>query len=151
MTDSFFQGGKTENGLGFLLWQTSLTWHRAIKGTLDSFDLTLPQFMILVIVFWCQVKSIETTQVKIVKWSKLDKMTTSQSLRKLEERGLLVRFENEKDTRVKIVSLTEEGKALVYTLVPLIENRDVQFFGTVSEEDQALLVRSLAGLLERVS
>lgn len=148
VSDSLFQKEKTENGLGFLVWQTSLMWHRTLKETLDSFDLTLPQFMIMVIVFWCQAKSVETTQIKIVKLSKLDKMTTSQSLRKLEGRGLLVRFENKNDSRAKVVSLTEEGRALVSTLVPLIEERDQRFFARVPQTAQALLIQSLSALLE---
>ena len=62
---------------------------------------------------WFEAHRYDTTQILIVNWSKLDKMTVSKSLRKLVALGCVNRIEHETDTRAKSVSLTEKGKEIV--------------------------------------
>ena len=50
---------------------------------------------------WFEFHQYDTTQILIVNWTKLDKMTVSKSLKKLVALKLVHRIEHETDTRAK--------------------------------------------------
>ena len=130
---------ESEKSLGFLMWKTTLTWQRMIKRTLDSYDLSHPQFVILQILLNSYTPQENKTQIDIVKQSKLDKMTVSKSLKKLGLLGLITRHENEKDPRAKTVLLTEKGKKIIEVLQPMIERVDKGFFYSLNNQQQEAL------------
>lgn len=131
---------RPEDSPGFLLWQTTMLWQRQIKMALESYGISHAQFVIMATLIWFETHHYDTTQIRIVNWSKLDKMTVSKSLKKLVSLGYVNRVEHEKDTRAKSVSLTEKGKEMVRTLVPIIEGIDSTFFGKVSHKEQINLI-----------
>lgn len=137
---------RPEDSPGFLLWQTTITWQRLIKKALEPHDITHPQFVIMSLLLWFQANKYDTTQVLIITWSKLDKMTVSQSLKKLTAQGLVDRVEHKSDTRAKSVMLTELGRALMYKLVPVVETVDAQFFNAISLSEQQVLIQILRKL-----
>lgn len=74
-------------------------------------------------------------------------MTVSKALKILVSEGLVYRMEHQKDTRAKSVSLTDQGKALIHKLVPVVEKIDATFFGRVSDPEQ----RSLIAILNQLA
>ena len=146
MSDLPFGFDKPEDSPGFLLWQTTMIWQRQIKRSLEPYDISHAQFVIMATLMWFEAHRYNTTQILIVNWSKLDKMTVSKSLRKLVALGFVNRIEHETDTRAKSVSLTEKGKEMVRTLVPIVESIDSTFFGKASIQEQKSLVQILAKL-----
>jgi DNA-binding MarR family transcriptional regulator len=140
-----------EDSPGFLLWQTTITWQRLIKKALEPYQISHAQFVIMAILLWFEQHGYDTTQVLIVNWSKLDKMTVSQALKKLVTEGLVVRAEHKTDTRAKNVKLSSKGKVLVNKLVPKIEQIDEEFFGAVSQADQKSIIRILNKLTSSAS
>lgn len=145
-TESAFGFDKPEDSLGFLLWQTTVTWQRLIKKALEPYNLSHTHHVIMAILLWFEEHHYDTTQVVIVKWSKLDKMTVSNSLKKLVALGFVNRVEHETDSRAKRVTLTEKGKILARRLVPIIEKIDAEFFWKLSIQDGKDLVRILGQL-----
>jgi len=137
---------KPEDSPGFLLWQTTMIWQRQIKKALEAYDVSHAQFVIMATLMWFEAHHYDTTQISIVNWSKLDKMTVSQSLKKLVALGYVNRIEHETDTRAKNVSLTEKGKERVRTLVSIVEGIDSLFFGKASHQEQKSLVHVLSKL-----
>ena len=85
-------------------------------------------------------------EIDIINISKLDKMTVSQSLKKLSTKGLVNRSEHTEDTRAKAVELTSKGKTLAKKLVYIVEEIDRNFFGTLEEKQRATLIRILRNL-----
>lgn len=139
MADLPFGFEKPEDSPGFLLWQTTMIWQRKIKKALDVHAISHAQFVIMATLLWFDAHHYDTTQVLIVHWSKLDKMTVSKSLKKLVSLGLVKRIENEIDTRAKSVSLTQKGKDFVHTLVPVVESIDEEFFGKAASKQDKLI------------
>ncbi|MDF3034581.1 MAG: ohrR [Alphaproteobacteria bacterium] len=146
MPDLPFGFDKPEDSPGFLLWQTTMTWQRLIKKTLEPYAISHAQFVIMAILLWLEGHAYDTSQILIVNWSKLDKMTVSKSLKKLVAQGLVHRVEHATDMRAKSVSLTDQGKALVCQLVPIIEQVDAEFFGEISKPDHQSLIQILRKL-----
>lgn len=146
--NSAFGFEQPEDSPGFLLWQTSVTWQRLIKKALEPYTISHTHHVIMAILLWFEEHQQDATQVLIVKWSKLDKMTVSNALKKLVADGLVNRREHERDTRVKRVTLTNKGKNLARKLVPVVEEVDAAFFGKMSAQDSKNVVRILAGLIK---
>ena len=148
MSELPFGFDQPEDSPGFLLWQTTVVWQRLIKKVLEPAEVSHAQFVIMALLLWSEANHVETTQVLIVKRSKLDKMTVSVSLKKLVGRGLVSRVEHATDTRAKSVSLTKTGEALVRELIPKVERVDASFFKKISKEDQQTLIAMLGRLAE---
>ena len=70
------------------------------------------------------------------KHTKLDKMTLSKSLKKLEKEDLVLRAENETDTRAKTIALTDDGVDLAMKSVKIVEEVDKGFFSTFSQQEK---------------
>jgi len=138
---------KPEDSPGFMLWQTTTTWQRLIRKALDAYGISHSQFVILAVSLWFEQKGVETTQLKIAELSKIDKMTISLGLKYLASKNLVVRKENEEDTRVKSVMLTKTGRTLAARLVPIIEKIDNEFFGVITNQEQ----KSLLGILQKIN
>ncbi len=137
---------KPADSPGFLLWQTSTIWQRQIKKALDAYEVSHAQFVIMALTLWFGANNYNANQILISKWSKLDKMTVSKSLKKLVLLGLVTREEDSKDTRAKCVLLTDKGKKLLDTLVPIVEDIDRKFFERVSVYEQKSLTHTLGKL-----
>lgn len=146
--DSAFGFDQPEDSPGFLLWQTTVTWQRLIKKALEPYNVSHTHHVIMAILLWFEEHHEDATQVLIVKWSKLDKMTISSALKKLVEEELVTRTEHETDTRAKRVTLTKQGRVLAQKLVPVIEKIDAMFFGHLSAQDEKNMVRVLAQLIK---
>jgi len=148
VSDLPFGFEKPEDSPGFLLWQTTMIWQRQIKKALEAYDISHAQFVIMATLLWFDAHDYDTTQVSIVNWTKLDKMTVSKSLKKLVEMKYVKRLEHEKDTRAKSVSLAQKGKDMITQLIPLVEAVDQKFFGNASAPEQKGLIHTLRRLLD---
>lgn len=137
---------RPDDSLGFLLWQTTIIWQRQIKKALEKYNISHAQFVIMATLLWFESHNYDTTQILIVNWSKLDKMTVSKSLKKLVALELVNRMEHEIDTRAKSILLTDKGKRLVNKVVPIVEGIDDVFFGKASTDEQKDLIHILRTL-----
>lgn len=134
---------KPEDSPGYLLWQTTMSWQRLIKKALEAYDISHPQFVIMATLLWFEAHHTDTTQILIVNWTKLDKMTVSAALKNLVAKGLVSREEHTIDTRAKTSILTNKGKRLLETLIPLVEKIDAEFFDKLSKTNQQSLMQLL--------
>lgn len=74
----------------------------------EPLGITYPQYLVL-LVLWEQDKQ---PVCDIAKRLLLDTNTVTPLLQRMEKQGLVTRTRGKKDTRQRIVSLTEQGKAL---------------------------------------
>ncbi len=133
---NLFKFGTPSESSGFLLWKTTNLWQREIKKTLKKFDLTHTQFVILASSYWLSRKNENITQVEIANFIDIDKMMTSNVIRKLIEKKLLKRKEHKTDTRAKVISLTKKGTETLKKSVKEVENFDVTFFEQLSNRNE---------------
>ena len=143
MIDSAVGFATPEDSLGFSLWQTITAWQRIIKSRLDPLGISHAQFVIMALLLWYNENQQAPIQSIIVERTKLDKMTVSQSLKKLAKEKLIRRTEDSYDTRAKKVSLTSKGKALTKKMVPLVEAVDKEFFAAISAKERNVLLACL--------
>jgi DNA-binding MarR family transcriptional regulator len=129
---SHFEG--PEHSPGFLLWQVSTKWRRAIETALATLNLTHPQFVLLASLGWLTRYHTDVTQVELARHCGTDVNMTSQVLRSLEQKGYIERHRRKGDERSKFPKITEKGVKLVEQAIPLVEKVDDNFFGKLDSE-----------------
>jgi DNA-binding MarR family transcriptional regulator len=138
---------KPEDSPGFLLWQVTNSWQRRIRHALKEIGLTHVQFVLLTATDWLDNAKLPTNQTNVAKFAHTDVMMTSQVIRTLKGKGLVVVEENPSDTRAHILKVTPTGKRLVRTALELVEDADGKFFGPLAR-DSIRFVEMLNLLIE---
>lgn len=129
-----------EESPGYLLWHVSLCWRSLIEKALKEFNLTHPQFVILMTISWLTKKGEHINQIDISKASGLDPNTTSSILRLLEKKNFIkrIRSVNEKS---KNPQLTQLGQDIVKEALPAVEKTDSNFFEILTSQDIDKLIK----------
>lgn len=97
-----------ENQLCFSLYSTSMAITRAYKPVLDELGLTYPQYLVL-LVLWDEDGR---TVGQIAERLALESSTITPLVKRLEAAGLVVRKRDDADERRVFVHLTDQGRAL---------------------------------------
>jgi DNA-binding MarR family transcriptional regulator len=129
---------------GLLLWRVTNRWQAAIRAALKPHGLTHVQFVLLATLTWLDDEG-PVTQRQLADHAATDVMMTSQVVRALAERGLVVRHEHASDRRAKSLAVTPAGAALANTTVGVVEECDRAFFSTLGTQERAF-VRGLGVL-----
>lgn len=136
-----------ETSPGFLLWHVSTSWRGSIERILKNFKLTHPQFVILASLAWLTRKEALVSQASVGKMAGIDPNTTSQIIRGLEKKELVLR-ESSSDGRVKNPSLTKKGKEVLSKALPSVESEDQYFFNSLSKTELESLLKMFQKLIE---
>ncbi|NUW41937.1 MarR family winged helix-turn-helix transcriptional regulator [Nonomuraea rhodomycinica] len=131
---------------GFLLWRITLRWQRAVTAALEPFDLTHVQFVLLACAWWLNRQGGRPNQLSVARQAGADVKMASQVLRKLEDKGLLVRETDPADSRAKLLRVTDRGRELIERAVAEVERTDAAFFAAAP--DPPALVSTLRALAE---
>lgn len=106
---------------GFSRWRAAMRWQRELDRALAALDLTHTQCLVL----WAAAAAERAArdgvpQRAIAEAAGLDAATTSQIVRKLEDRGLLDRGPTFGDARAWRVLVTRSGAQLLRRATPLV-------------------------------
>lgn len=131
---------------GFLLWRVTLHWQRLVTEALRPFNLTHVQFALLSSAWWLSRDAgadggardaadgqggpggHSPNQLAIAAQAGTNVKMTSEVLRKLEDKGLIVQRTDPGDRRAKSITVTPEGVRLAEQAVVAVEQVDAAFF-----------------------
>jgi DNA-binding MarR family transcriptional regulator len=134
-----------EESPGFLLWHVTLRWQREIAAALAPLDLTHVQFVLLASTWWLNSRGEDPNQLGVARQAGTDVKMTSEVLRKLEAKRLIVRTVDAADTRARKIRVTERGGELAVRAVAAVEAVDAAFFRAVPDTGALLaMLRPLA-------
>lgn len=133
---------------GFLLWHVSTTWRSSIELKLKSIGLSHPQFVILATLGWLTRKGDRVTQAAIGMMAGLDPNTTSQIIKGLEKKQLIIR-EKSSDKRAKNPILTKKGSDILKKAMPAVEVKDAEFFQNLTEKEVGDMMDIFQKLIEK--
>lgn len=137
---------RPEESTGFLLQKATQSWERRLDGVLRPHNLTLMQFQLLTGIRWlAETDEAPITQNQLAMHLNIDRMMTSQVLRRLERRGLVSRVPSQHDRRSNLLSLTLEGEETLSVVLPIVMRTDALFFIQLAQ-DEAELRRHLLTL-----
>jgi DNA-binding MarR family transcriptional regulator len=116
-----------------------------VVAALDPLGLTHVQFVLLACAWWLTSQGHQPNQLAIAAQASTDVKMTSEVLRKLEEKGLLERTVDPRDSRARVIGVTPAGAALARRAMTVVEQADGEFFAGASAAFVAQL-RRLAGM-----
>lgn len=135
MSDSSpFKHTKADDSAGFLLWKITALWQSRLSEVLSEFGITQTQYAIMASLRWFEKQGEPTTQAHVVEHAKIDKMTLSKAVRKLENLGLVIREQSSTDSRAINVRFTAKGQNAIQQAVVAIEKADDDFFSCLSAQ-----------------
>jgi len=117
---------------GLLLWQITNRWQAAQRAALRPLGLTHVQFVLLAGLAWLGIRG-RVNQRDLAEHASTDPMMTSQVVRVLEGRGLVVRREDPTDRRARLLAVTSAGRTLANRAVVVVEQVDRTFFEPVGD------------------
>ncbi len=130
---------KASDSTGFMLWQVTLAWQRAMRAALDPHELTHVQFVLLTSVWWLGEHEEAPTQQRIAEFVNVDTMMTSQVLRRLAARQLISRELDDKDARARRIMLTDAGREVLTGALVDVDNTDDTFFAVLGPDAETFL------------
>ena len=139
-------GSEAETIAGFLLWQVSKLWQQRLTLSLQDLGLPPTQAVILANVLRLNEEGGEVTQSSLSKATKVDRMTTSQTLRSLEEKRLITRRSSKRDSRTNQIRLTVRGRETAFETVARLAAAHQAFFLPL-KDDKARMVSYLTRLV----
>lgn len=119
---------------GFLLWQVSKLWQRKLNAALKDLDLSSTQAVILGNIVRMTGQKRTVTQISLSEITKVDPMTTSQSIRTLEKKKLIKRIVSEKDKRAFSIQPTTQGVQVTLEALQRIAQAHEEFFRPLDNE-----------------
>jgi DNA-binding MarR family transcriptional regulator len=122
-------------GRGFMLWQITNGWQRAIRAALAPIGLTYVQLVLLAGLQDRIAAGASVSQAGLAQALGADVMMTSQVLRALEAAGLVRRDRDPRDTRARTLALTEDGQAKLSAALPVLEAVDTDFFRVLGHKE----------------
>jgi DNA-binding MarR family transcriptional regulator len=125
MTSRFASAGESP---GFLLWRISNAWQQRQRVALQPLGLTHVQFVLLTSLVWLTQQGEAVTQTNLASQAQTDLMMTSQVVRALEVRGLLIRTTSAHDRRARVLTPTPAGTALAAAAITVVEAVDATCF-----------------------
>ncbi|MBA2675314.1 MarR family transcriptional regulator [Ramlibacter sp.] len=144
-----FKHKKADDSAGFLLWKITALWQQRLGGVLGELGITQTQYAIMASLRWFEEQGEPPTQTHLVAHARIDKMTLSKAIRRLEEDSLLLRETSPDDSRAVSVRFTAKGRKLVQKAVVAIESADDAFFSCLPPrllgDYKALTLRLIAG------
>ncbi len=115
---------------GFALWSAALRWQRELTAALAPSSLTPVQYALLsTALAYDRRHRRPPSQVVLAQAAGTDTMMTSQVLRALEQRGLIVRGVDPTDRRARRIVLTAAGTDVVAVATPLVDALEERHFG----------------------
>lgn len=145
-----FKHATADESPGFLLWKLTALWQGALAAVFAEFGITQTQYAILASLRWFEARGEPITQRHLVAHAKLDKMTLSKAIRRLEEVGLVKRTPSATDGRATEVRFSTRGREITEAAIVAVEAADDRFFTPLSATDLARY-KSLALALIRAN
>ena len=130
---------------GFLLWHATLRWQRVMTATLAPLGLTHVQFVLLASTWWLNSQGNEPSQQDVATHAGTEIRMTSEVLRALEAKGLIVRATDPHDSRARALRTTGAGRSLARRAIKAVESADAAFFDGVARPQFVRALRTLAG------
>lgn len=123
-----------DDQVGFMLSQAYLLKQRVTNFALKDLDITYMQFVILSTIRILQEEKGWITQQTIADKRRLDKVTVSNTVKTLVQKGLIKRNHHPEDHRALVLRLTTRGMELATRSKEIVRSTDMKFFSSIDSD-----------------
>jgi DNA-binding MarR family transcriptional regulator len=120
---------------------------------MKQFNATYTQFIILTSILYLSKHNKQINQRQIARHVKLDIMTTSDAVRTLEAKKLLIRSPYPDDKRHNSLKVTKKGTELVFKIFYYVRKSDIQFFKALGKDAKIfsnMLIKLIKGNYDNI-
>ncbi len=143
-----YQQLKLENQLCFRLYTAARLITQAYYPFFEPLGITYPQYLVLLVLWERDNQPVNDIAHSL----HLETNTVTPLLQRMEKQGLLTRVRGKEDTRQRIVSLTEQGKALESQAVSIPDCLSSQLNEKIKEVDRlAAIIPILDNIIDGLS
>jgi DNA-binding MarR family transcriptional regulator len=132
---------------GFVLWQVSKLWQRALTNALRPFHIGSTEFVVLGNAVRLSQLGKQATPAMLMEAAKIDRMTASQTLRSLGKKGLIERAGISEDKRTFHVVPTKAGIRLADEALGGVIQAHAAFFAPLQGRSEQFL-KTMQDLIE---
>lgn len=132
------------NQLSLVLHSACNAINRAYRNTLEQFDITYPQYLVLLALWYQDSISVKELSTQTL----LDSSTLTPLLKRLEAKDLVTRSRRHDDERVRVICLTHKGRELERKAASIPAN--IQRRIGISATDEERLQRYCELIIERL-
>ncbi len=123
-------------------------FHRtAVESAVKALGIHRSQHMMLMHLACCPEPQ---TQVELAKAFEISAAAVTVTLQKLEKAGLVSRSSSGGDERLKVISLTENGKAMVEKTRELFRSIDEAMFADITEEELTMFASCMTRMQDNL-
>jgi DNA-binding MarR family transcriptional regulator len=123
---------------GYQLWLATNSFQRLIRKALEPVHLTYVQFVLMASIDLLREENASVTQAEVSRCAATDENMTSQVIRTLAERNLLVRLEHPTDARARCLELTPLGETLLAEARAVVKPARDKFFEPLGDRTTLL-------------
>lgn len=142
-----FRHATPDESAGFLLWKLTALWQGKLGLVFARFGITQTQYAIMASLRWFEEQREPTTQASLAEHARIEPMTLSKAIRRLEDDGLVVRETSSRDSRAIAVRLTAKGRAMTQKAVVAVEDADDEMFGGLSDTQLGVLKKLMVAVI----
>lgn len=128
----------------FSLYATSNAMIREYRPQLDEFGLTYPQFLVMMSLWNSDAVPIKALSEETL----LDAATLTPVLKRLEDKGYVLREKSRQDERAKVIKLTADGLALRDKTTHIFKTMECRI--QLSDEEQQQITGICRKILKRL-
>ena len=121
-------------GPSFTFSQAYFTWKRITDRAIEAIGLTHTQYVFMGTLFELEKHNDKATQNDLARLTNSDVTMTSQILRTLQKRGLVLREQIDGDERAKYSSLSPAGKKLVKKAAEIMKINEKEYFAPIEND-----------------
>jgi DNA-binding MarR family transcriptional regulator len=136
-----------EESLNFQFIQLAKEHRQRAEEALSQLGLHVSQEL-FIFVLW---QEDGLSQSELAARLRVELPTVTKAVQRMERAGLLIRQDDEKDTRVSRVYLTEQGRALHAPALTMWRDLEARMLQGMTEIEQALLRRLLQQMVSNLS
>jgi MarR family transcriptional regulator, organic hydroperoxide resistance regulator len=136
-----------EESLNYQFIQLAKEHRQRAEEALSQLGLHVSQELVI-FVLW---REEGLSQSELAARLRVELPTLTKAVQRMERAGLLIRQDDEKDTRVSRVYLTEKGRALYAPALTMWRDLEARMLQGMTEIEQALLRRLLQQMVSNLS
>jgi DNA-binding MarR family transcriptional regulator len=132
-------------GLGYALMQAAGAWRSELAAALSPVRVTAPQFFVISALLHARTHGArKPTQKELADRTGIDVNTTSQIIRGLERRGIIIREPHPRDSRAIVLSLTGTGLELAKHCTSEARALNRRYFASIDAKPLLATLRQLS-------
>lgn len=143
LLDGIRRGAELESMPSFILNHVVHKYHQVLQSRLRSTGVSTLQMRIILSLHAHD----RLTVGELCNYAIAEQPTMSRALDSLEAHGLVRREMSESDSRLRLVSLTEEGVRVHSSIQPVFLGINEAMVANVSEDQRAAMIRQLGSVL----